>query len=143
MKYIVLLFIVLVIFSTTYAAEYIVPRAAYSVYAEDLDLDGDNDILVGHKTVWGGTNPTISILANDGFGNFAISDTSIVFCGYQENIFAQRIDSDNYPDIITLLADFSSGTAERYIRIFYNEYGFFNVFEDFTLNTSEVVADIT
>ncbi|NQV17105.1 MAG: VCBS repeat-containing protein [Armatimonadetes bacterium] len=141
-KYIVLSFIVLVIYTITFAAEYTVPRFAYSVYAGDLDLDGDKDIVVGHKTAWGHDNPTISILLNEGAGTFTIFDTSFVFCGYQENIFAQNIDDDNYPEIVTFMADFSSGIADRYIRIFYNEYGFFNVFTDFTLNTSEVVADI-
>jgi hypothetical protein len=53
------------IFTTTFAAEYTIPRAAYSVYSEDLDLDGDKDIVVGHKTAWGHYNPTISILKNE------------------------------------------------------------------------------
>ena len=45
-----LLFLLLLMYSTTIAAEYTVPQLAYSVYAEDLDLDGDKDIVVGHKT---------------------------------------------------------------------------------------------
>ncbi len=142
-KYVVFIFTILFIFTPTFAAEYTVPRAAYSVYAEDLDLDGDKDIVVGHKTGWEHYNPTISILKNEGAGTFTIFDTSFVFCGYQHNIFAKNIDNDNYPDIVAFGADHSSGIADRYMRIFYNEYGFFNVFEDFTLNTSEVVADIT
>ena len=62
-KYLVLIFTILLISTTTFAAEYTVPRAAYSVYAEDLDLD-DDDIIVGHKIVWRSNNPAISILKN-------------------------------------------------------------------------------
>jgi len=138
-----LLLLLLLMYSTTTAAEYTVPCAAWSVYAEDLDLDGDNDIVVGHKTGWEYNNPTISILKNEGNGTFSIFDTSFVFCGYQQNIFAQNIDNDNYPDIIAFRSDHSSGTADRYIRIFYNEYGFFNIFADFTLNNSETFSYIT
>jgi len=143
MRYVILLFLTLLIFTKTFAAEYTVPRAAYSVYAEDLDLDLDKDIVVGHLTAWQNDNPTMSILKNEYNGTFSIFDTSFVFCGYQKNIFAQNIDNDNYPDIVTFMADFSSGIADRYVRIFYNEYGFFNIFADFTLNTSEVVSNIT
>jgi len=49
-KYVVLIFTILLISGTTFAAEYTIPCAARSVYAEDLDLDGDKDIVVGHKT---------------------------------------------------------------------------------------------
>lgn len=39
-------------------SEYILPRAAYSIYVGDLDLDDDIDIVTGHKfngqTSWGG-----------------------------------------------------------------------------------------
>lgn len=129
----------LLITTKTFAAEYTVPRAASSVYAEDLDLDGDKDIIVGHNTLWEYTNPSISILTNDGNGNFTISDTSIVFCGDQKDIFAKRFNNDDYPDLITLMADFSTGDAERYIRIFYNEYGIFESFSDYSLLYSEPV----
>ena len=137
-----LLFLLLLMHSTTTAAEYTIPCAAWSVYAGDLDLDGDKDIVVGHKTGWGYDSPTITILKNEGHGYFTIFDTSFVFCGYQENIFAQNIDNDSYPDIVTLMSDFSSGTAERYIRICYNDNGYYNEFIDFSLNTSEKFSNI-
>jgi|GEM_PF-3968955 len=48
------------------AASYRVPRAAYSVYAGDLNLNGHMDIVVGHQFCplinWGG----LSIMFNDG-----------------------------------------------------------------------------
>ncbi|MCK5050193.1 MAG: VCBS repeat-containing protein [Candidatus Cloacimonetes bacterium] len=131
--------ILLISIKYIYSAEYTIPRAASSVYAEDIDLDGDKDIIVGHNTLWEYTNPSISILTNDGNGNFTISDTSIVFCGDQQDIFAKRLNDDDYPDLITFMADFSTGEAERYIRIFYNEYGIFESFSDYPLLYSEPV----
>ncbi len=89
----------LFIFSTTFASEYTVPRAAYSVYAEDLDLDGDKDIVVGHnynsQTEWGG----VSILQNNGEGEFTLID-SIYLYSWQTNIYSNIINNDEYPDII-------------------------------------------
>jgi len=142
MKYANFIYSILLIFSNIYPSEYKVPRAAYSVYADDLDLDGDKDIIVGHLTAWEDSNKTISILKNIGNGIFIIYDTSIVFCGYQKNIFVKNINNDDYPDLITFMSDFSSGIADRYIRIFYNENGFFNNFLDFSLNSSATFSAI-
>jgi len=119
-------------------SEYNVPIAAYSVFACDLDLDNDFDIVVGHKTAWEATNKTISILKNNHDGNFSITDTSKSFCGYQENIFAIKINNDNYPDIVAFYSDLISGILEKYIRIYYNEGGEYNNYMDFSLNTSSV-----
>ncbi len=122
---------------------YKVPREAASVCAADIDMDGDNDLIIGHKTAWGNTNPTITILNNSYFGNFEIFDTSLVFSGYQENIFAVRINDDTYPDIVSFYTDFSSGTAERFIRIFINDAGAFINNMDINLNESSVFSGIT
>jgi hypothetical protein len=124
-------------------SQYSVPIAAWSVSAADIDMDGDNDIVIGHKTSWQNTNPTITLLENTNNGNFANIDTSISFCGYQENIFAVCIDSDNYPDIVSFMSDFTTGIADRYIRIFYNYYGTIEMFLDFPLNSSETFSAIT
>jgi len=138
-----LFILLLLMYSTTFALEYDVPPKPASVDVSDIDLDGDLDIIVGHMTAWEQDNPTISILKNEGDGTFIIFDTSFVFCGYQENIFAHNIDNDNYPDIVSFMSDFSSGTADRYIRIFYNENGYFNEFEDFLLNSSATFSGST
>jgi len=135
----IFILILLIFIKYIYSAEYTIPRCASSVYAEDIDLDGDKDIIVGHNTLWEYNNPSISILTNDGNGNFTIADTSIVFCGDQQDIFAKRFNNDDYPDLITFMADFSTGDAERYIRIFYNEYGIFESFSDYSLLYSEPV----
>jgi len=93
------LFLILFISTKSFANEYIVPRSAYSVTAGDLDLDGDNDIVVGHNfnfdTDWGG----ITILNNDGEGLFTIQD-SIYLWAWQTNIFAVKINNDDFPDIV-------------------------------------------
>ena len=143
-NYNTIIFIIFIFFlKTSYSSDYKVPRAAYSVYAADLDLDGDKDIIIGHKTAWGDSNKTITTMANNGEGLFSLLDSSIIFCGYQENIFCVRMDEDFSPDIIAFSADFSLGTAKRDIRIFYNENGFFRNFKDFSLNTDETFSEIS
>jgi hypothetical protein len=134
---------ILLVFATyMYSASYTVPKSAYSVYVEDIDLDGDNDIVVGHKVAWEQDNPTISILENNGKGEFTLIDTSKSFCGYQENIFLQKIDNDDYPDIVTFMSDFSTGVADRYVRIYYNNSGSFDTFTDFSLNSDATFTNI-
>jgi hypothetical protein len=144
-KIVTLVFLIIVCSHTNilHAATYEVPRAAASIYVADKDLDGDLDIIVGHKTAWEQTNPTISILENDGKGVFPSIDTSHVFCGYQENIFLQKIDDDEYPDIVTFYSDFSSGTAERYVRIFDNNNGHFETYHDYSLNSDKTFSGIS
>ncbi|OQY26372.1 MAG: hypothetical protein B6244_13725 [Candidatus Cloacimonetes bacterium 4572_55] len=126
---------------TLLAADYNVPIKARSVYADDFDLDGDNDIAVGHKTGWGYTNPTLSILENNEFGYFTLVET-MTFCGYQKNIFTAKINDDDYPDIVAFRSDHSSGEADRYIRVYFNEAGQFNNFVDYPLNNGQIFSDI-
>ncbi len=143
-KIIMFAFLIIVFFHTNilHAATYSIPISAESIFVIDKDLDGDLDIVVGHKTAWGQTNPTISILENDGKGVFPCIDTSHVFCGYQENIILQKIDDDEYPDIITFYSDSSSGSAERYIRIIDNNNGEFGTYQDFSLNSDRIFSGI-
>jgi hypothetical protein len=49
---------------------YKVPQYAYTLDVCDIDNDGDIDIIVGSHDQG---NDTISILLNDGYGNFTIS----------------------------------------------------------------------
>ena len=122
---------------------YNLPYAPSSVFAADLDLDGDNDLIVGHKTAWQKTNPTITVLDNIDHGIFEITDTAKCFCGYQYNIFAVDLNNDSFPDIVTAHVDFSSGTVENYIRVFYNYKGTFRNFTDFNLNSSAIMDKIS
>ena len=139
---IVVLFFAL--FQFLISASYQLPFAAYSLDVKDIDLDGDKDIVVGHEVAWEHTNPSISILENNGYGDFDLIDTSMVFCGYQDFIRVEKVNADEYPDIIALHSDFSTGEAQRYVRIIYNEYGSFEncVFQDFSINYSEPVRGL-
>lgn len=141
--FIVLLFILIAFKTGDTKSNYNVPSSVRSACAVDYDLDGNNDIIIGHTTAWQHTNPTLSILNNTGNGYFELVDTSLTFCGYQKNIFAINIDNDEYPDIVTFYSDFSSGNAERFIRIFFNNNGAYSNFEDFNLNSSETFTDIS
>ncbi len=64
-KCLILIFTILLIFNTTFALDYDVPKKPASVDIADIDLDGDLDIIVGHMTAWEQDNPTISILKNE------------------------------------------------------------------------------
>ncbi len=123
-------------------SQYTLPIAAWSVTTGDIYQDGKNDIVVGHKTAWEHTNPTISILKNIDNGIFEIVDTTKTFCGYQENILLINVNNDSYPDIVAFRSDFSSGEAERYVRVFYNSIGQFNTYQDFSLNSNDIFSNI-
>jgi len=78
--YFIFIFLLLIAFKAgNYKSQYSLPLAAYSVTAGDIDLDGDNDIVVGHKTAWQQSNPTITLLGNINCGTFEIVDTSNIF----------------------------------------------------------------
>ncbi|MCD4665058.1 MAG: VCBS repeat-containing protein, partial [Bacteroidales bacterium] len=80
-------------------SEYNVPLAAYSVTTGDIDLDGDNDIIVGHnynsQTQWSG----VSFMINNGDGTFFLND-SIFLYSWQTNVYVVNTDSDTFPEII-------------------------------------------
>ncbi len=96
----ILLFLILISFKTgDNKSSYTVPRAAWSVTAGDIDMDGDNDIVVGHcyssQTNWTG----ISVLSNDGFGSFIID--SIYLNGQHRKVELQQLNFNETPDLIT------------------------------------------
>ncbi len=144
MRYLYLIFILLVFVTSIFAAEYTVPRAAYSVYSEDLNLDGDKDIIVGHKynsqTDWGG----VSILENNGSGEFELID-SLFFNNGFAYVNCNYIDNDNYIDIFgQYVSDDPAPINNRFIGIIYDfgNLGFNNI-NYFPLNTRAPVQDIT
>ena len=126
---------------TDIQSEYIIPKYATSVVAADIDLDGNNDIIVGNLTEWGETNPTITIMKNNNYGTFEIADTSKVFCSTSDNFFAVDVNNDGYPDIVTFHHDFSNGTDVQYLRVYYNSNGTFpnNNYSDFPLNSNTTI----
>jgi hypothetical protein len=82
-----------------YRTQYQIPRAAESITVADIDLDGDNDIVVGHdynsQTQWSG----VSYLINNGKGNFYLND-SIFLYSWQTHIYAVNTNSNLCPEII-------------------------------------------
>jgi len=117
----IILFLLLLFPNYLLADDYTVPLAAYSICAEDLDLDGDNDIVVGHNycswTEWSG----ISILENNGEGVFTLID-SIFLYSCQTNVYADKFNDDEYPDIIG--RHYENDTP--YMAILENEQGVFS-----------------
>ena len=91
--------IVLFLSSLSFASEYTVPKKPASVDVADIDLDGDLDIVIGHdwhgEDYWG----LISILENDGNGNFFIIDT-LPTNAYENSIQIGNINNNEYSDII-------------------------------------------
>ena len=85
-------------------SNYIVPLAAWSVTADDIDLDGDNDIVVGHnysfQTEWSG----VSILLNNGDGYFSLYDSVFLFGG-QSDIIIENTDDQGSKEIIAKYID--------------------------------------
>lgn len=143
--FLVCLLLLTIFAKTDIDSEYNVPIGANSIFAVDCDLDGHNDLVVGHKTMWGDSNKTISIMRNIGYGTFEITDTSKSFCGYQESIFATDLSNDGFPDIVAILGDFSTGVIKRFIRIYYNSTGQYpnSNYADFNLNTSESIVYVS
>ncbi len=122
---------------------YTIPIKARCIAAGDIDLDGDNDIIVGHDVLSEHNNPVISVLNNNENGLFSIVDTSFKWYGYQRNIILTKINNDEYLDIVVFRTDFSSD-IKHYIRVVYNDNGDFNSFNDFPiLSNSEPVLGMT
>lgn len=98
-------------------SRYNIPRVAYSVTAGDIDMDGDNDIVVGHnyssQTQWSG----VSILLNDGYGHFSIYDSIFLF-GWQPSILLCNLNTEPQKEIIAKYED--SQNENKYIAIINN-----------------------
>jgi hypothetical protein len=118
------------------SSQYIIPRAGMSICASDIDLDGDVDLVTGHKTVWGNINASIGVLENLSNFGFTVIDTSWSYCGSQSHIFAMNVNYNDFPDLVTFYSDFSSGNADRYIRILWNNSADFDSVSDISLNSS-------
>ena len=119
---------------------YEIPPAAESINACDLDLDGDMDIILGYQTVCDHDNITFTILKNEGDNSYEMSDTTKTYVGSQYSIFAERIDEDEYPDLVTLFHDCNDHSL--YLRIWYNDgEGNFDCYEDYDLFISGVAVD--
>jgi len=109
-KYLVLLLFSLLIFTTTFAAEYDVPKKPASVDVVDIDLDGDLDIVIACDS------DTLVIMFNNGNGNFY--NTYFISCHYYgKDIKLETINPDIYSDIVTQYSDYSN----LYIALYTND----------------------
>ena len=121
---------------------YEIPPAAESINACDLDLDGDMDIILGHYSVCNYDDITFTILKDEGDNSYEISDTTKTYAGAQYSIFAERIDEDEYPDLVTVFHDCEK--SKNYVRIWYNDgEGNFDYYEDYDLFASDPVSELS
>lgn len=100
-----------------YASEYKVPNKPASIAIADINLDGYPDIVIGHDvysdTKWSG----LSILLNDGKGNFTVSDT-VYLAGGQPSIHVENIDLNPYPEIFAKYHNYENNN--EYIAVIKN-----------------------
>ncbi len=127
--------LILLSFSTgDYRSEYNVPLLAWSVTAGDIDLDGDNDIVVGHnystKTHWSG----VSILLNDNNGYFELYDSIYLYAG-QSNVLLENLNILPNKEIIANYIDSLSGI--KFLAII-NDFDPTDIIY-FTVNTEEAI----
>jgi hypothetical protein len=120
---------------TTDCSEYTVPRAAWAVCADDLDLDGDCDIVVGHnydwQTLWSG----ISISLNTGAGDLILFDSVYLYAG-QTDTKIDNLDENPMKEIIGKYFDTENET--EYIAII-NNFDLDDI-SYYSLNTNEGVG---
>lgn len=124
MKFAILIYISLLIFEGTFAAEYMVPKKPASVDVSDIDSDGDLDIVLACDS------DTLVFMFYDGCGNFNIS--YYIPCHYYgKEIRTGIINSDTFPDIVTQYSDYSN----LYIAIFINNgQGIFSLNNYYQIN---------
>ena len=121
---------------------YEIPLVVESINACDLDLDGDMDIILGHYSVCYYDNITFTILKDEGDNRYEISDTTKTYAGAQYSIFAERIDEDEYPDLVTVFRDCEK--SKNYVRIWYNDgEGNFDYYGDYDLFASDPVSELS
>ncbi len=122
-------------------SEYSLPRAAYTLFADDIDLDGDIDIFSGHKfnnqTSWGG----ITIVENNGNGYFSTVDSLYFEYGFPE-VNGAKLDNNEFVDLysVTITTD----PYHIFITIIYN-YGEtqFDSIHSFYIYNEGPLPDIT
>ncbi len=121
-----LLFLLLLMYSNTFAAEYDFPKKPASVDVADIDMDGDLDILLGHdpsgEQGWGG----ISVFENNSNGEFYLID-SLFILSYQPSLIISLVDSNEFPDFIAKCYDYESETTCFEIIYNYCNEGFNNI----------------
>lgn len=137
MKELLLLFFLIVLLSFTAGkskSNYNIPISPTSIYTDDFDLDGDKDIIIGHITGVAYTNPSLTILKNDGQGYFEVYDTAKTYFGAQYDIFSYDLYGDGYPEIVTVLYESEKMKGDNFIRILNLDTTGIVSFNDYFLN---------
>lgn len=114
-------------------SEYTLQPAAYSIFTGDFDLDGDTDIVTGHKfnveNNWGGG----VFLDNDGYGYFQVENSYFVNNGFP-GVHGDYLDDNDYLDIYS--DHVTADPYNVYVGIIYN-YGYsqFDSLKSFSIDT--------
>ena len=98
-KYLALLFLAIIIYATTFAAEYDVPKKPASIDVADIDMDGDLDIVLGHDCNQGNYWGMVTILKNNGVGEYKLIDTFQTFA-YEISMQVDKVNNNECPDLI-------------------------------------------
>ncbi|MDP3114052.1 MAG: FG-GAP-like repeat-containing protein [Candidatus Cloacimonadaceae bacterium] len=108
-----------------------------SIDVSDIDLDGRIDVAIGHSNTGGdvNNNPAITLLRNFHNGTFASIDTSYVQPAYVETIKFAKMNEDNYPDLVITHGEYHDATPHHYMRVFYNNMGYYDAPTDHLLTT--------
>ncbi|HAL64624.1 MAG TPA: hypothetical protein DCP10_03520 [Bacteroidales bacterium] len=135
----ILISLLLIAFTTgDNKSQYSVPIAAWSVTAGDIDMDDDNDIVIGHnynsQTQWSG----VSIMLNNGNGYFSLYDSVFLFAG-QSDVLMKNLNTIPHQEIIGNFID--SQTGMKFLAII-NDFDLTNI-SYFAANTEESINDKT
>ncbi|HMS18069.1 MAG TPA: VCBS repeat-containing protein, partial [Planctomycetota bacterium] len=88
-----------------------------SVTTSDLDLDGDQDLVIlGFQAGLGGVGATIQVLHNDGLGNFVLAAT-LPTPVWAANLAVGDVNGDLTPDVVILGGIGSSYFAQTLINL--------------------------
>jgi len=106
MKILLQIFIIFVLFAFVNGDNrsiYLVPVGAWSICAEDIDTDGDIDIVIGNLVHPNLQNSGISILKNNGFG--LMECDSFDYYGAHRDVKLAFLDNNQQYDLITQTDD--------------------------------------
>jgi len=118
-------------------SHYNIPLAAWSVTAGDIDMDGDNDIVVGHNSNIHG----VTVLYNTGYGYLQLIDTLFIDNGFPSVNF-DHFDDNSFIDIYG--GHVTTNPYNFYIGIIFN-FGIngFDSINSYLISTNESIHYFT